>query len=178
MSNLKEKIKALPDNKKHVLLIAVIVVSLLALIAFETMGSSEAAAPKERIIPTAEEYIASTEKQLKSILSQVEGAGDVHVMITLESCYENVFAKDYSNKTDTQKDSSNINVTEELVVVKNTDGEGGVVIKVCEPVVKGVAVVCEGADNIKVKSAITEAVCALFDISSTKVSVTKGQKER
>jgi phenylalanyl-tRNA synthetase beta chain len=60
-------------------------------------------------------------------------------------------------------------------VVKGSDGENGVVIKVYEPVIKGVAVVAQGADNIKVRSAITEAVCALFNISSAKVSVSKGQ---
>lgn len=178
MNDFKERMKSLSDNKKRVLLIAVVVISLLALLTFEATEGSEKTTSGDAVMPTADEYTEATEKELKTILSQVEGAGEVYVMITLESCYENVFAKDYDNKTQTQKDSSDSNVTEELVVVKNPEGENGVVVKVYEPVIKGVAVVCEGADNIKVKSAITEAVCALFDISSTKVSVTKGQKER
>lgn len=178
MNDFKERMKSLSANKKRVLLTAVVIASLVVLFFIETSEISKTTASNDSITPTADEYIESTEKELKTILSQVEGAGEVHVMITLESCYENVFAKDYDNKTQSQKDSSDSNVTEELVVVKNSEGENGVVVKVYEPVVKGVAVVCEGADNIKVKSAITETVCALFDISSTKVSVIKGQKER
>lgn len=178
MNDIKETLKGISDNKKRILLIAVGVICLLVLVIFEASSSAESDRSADKTNISSEEYIAKTEKELSTILSQIEGAGEVYVMIALESCFENVYARDNTNKTNNQKDSSDINVTEELVVVKNSDGEGGVVVKVYEPVVKGVAVVCEGADNIKVKLAITEAVCALFDISSTKVSVTKGQKER
>ncbi len=178
MNDIKERLKSLSDNRKRFLLIAIGVVCLLVLVAFESGGSGKAEHTTERVTPLPDEYIGNTEKELKAILSQVEGAGQVHVMITLESCFENVYAHDYTNKTESQRESNHSNITEELVVVNSSDGEDGVVIKVYEPVIKGVAVVCEGADNVKVKSAITETVCALFDISSAKVSVTKGQKER
>ncbi len=175
MNDIKNKLKSLPDNKKRVLLIVIGVVSLVFLVIFESADSTKKEVNTERVNTLPEVYIENTEKQLKSILSQVADAGEVHVMITLESCYENVYAKDYTSKIEEQKDSSDSDIVEELVVVKNSNGEEGVVVKVYEPVIKGVAVVCEGADNIKVKSAITETVCALFDISSAKVSVTKGQ---
>jgi stage III sporulation protein AG len=51
------------------------------------------------------------------------------------------------------------------------------VVKVYEPTVKGVAVIAEGADSITVKTAITEMVCALFNISTAQVSVEKMCKE-
>ncbi len=177
MSDLKDKIKALSDNKKRVLLIAICIVSLLFLIISESAEEESVSTTSIKTHTAPDEYIKATEKQLENILSQVEGAGKVHVMITLESCYENVYANSYSSKSKNNGDESSDDVTEELVVVKNSDGENGVVIKVYEPVIKGVAVVAQGADNIKVKSAITETVCALFDISSAKVSVTKGHKE-
>ena len=41
------------------------------------------------------------------------------------------------------------------------------------PAVQGVAVVCDGADNSAVRACVTETVSALFDISVSKVSVTK-----
>ena len=46
-------------------------------------------------------------------------------------------------------------------------------VKVYEPAIKGVAVVAQGADNIKVKNAIIQTVCAVFNISSARVSVEK-----
>ena len=64
------------------------------------------------------------------------------------------------------------------MIVKSGSGtEECLVVKVYEPVVKGVAVVAEGADNAQVKKAITETVCALFDISTNKVSVIKKYEE-
>ncbi len=177
MSDLKDKIKALSDNKKRVLLIVICIVSLLFLIISESNENEGTSQQTIKTQTSPDEYIKTTEKELESILSQVEGAGKVHVMITLESCYENVYANSYSSKSKNNGDGTSDDVTEELVVIKNSDGENGVVIKVYEPVIKGVAVVAQGADNIKVKSAITETVCALFDISSAKVSVTKGYKE-
>ena len=177
MNDIRDKLKSLSDNRKRAILIAIGVILLLLLLVLESGDGNDEAVTKSQKTAVAEEYIESTEKQLQKILSQVEGAGEVYVMITLESCYENVYATDYTAKNENQKESSDSNITEELVVVENQDGENGVVIKVYEPVVKGVAVVCQGADSVKVRSAIIETVCALFDISSTKVSVTKGYKE-
>ncbi len=178
MNDIRERLKKLPENRKRIVLIGVGIVCLLILLVFESGDSDKTEVTSGQAATLPDEYVERTEKQLKTILSQVEGAGEVNVMITLESCFENVYARDYATATESRTDSSDSDITEELVVVKGSDGEEGVVIKVYEPVVKGVAVVCEGADNINVKSAITETVCALFDISSAKVSVTKGQKER
>ena len=37
--------------------------------------------------------------QQKGLLETIDGAGEVEVMITLESCYENVYLKDKNLKT-------------------------------------------------------------------------------
>lgn len=93
-------------------------------------------------------------------------------MITLENCYENVYAKGYNEKQDSEENSQKYESEEDYIIVKNgSNNEECLVIKVYEPTVKGVAVIAEGAGNAKVKNAITQTVCALFDIDSTKVSV-------
>ena len=112
------------------------------------------------------------------ILEKIDGAGEVEVMITLESCYENVYAKGYSTQSDVDEAGAQSQITEEYVIVKNgSSTEECLVVKVYEPKIKGVAVVAEGADNAQVKKAITDTVCALFDISSNKVSVIKKYEE-
>ena len=177
MIYLKEKLKSLSENQKKALLIVICGVSLLFLVISEASVDKTEVSPTDNTRISAQEYIESTEKQLENILSQVQGAGRVHVMITLESCYENVYAGSYSSKSKNSGADISSDVAEDLVIVKNNDGENGVIVKVYEPVIKGVAVVCEGADSVKVRSSITETVCALFNISSAKVSVTKGYKE-
>lgn len=126
----------------------------------------------------AEDYIESTEKTLEKLLSDIEGAGKVRVMLTVDTCYENVYAKSYDTKGEkTEKGSENELSEEYIIVKKGSNNEECLVIKVYEPTVKGVAVIAEGADSVKVKTAITDTVCALFNISTAQVSVEKMCKE-
>ena len=37
------------------------------------------------------EYIKEQEEKLKELIEKIDGAGETEVMITLESCYENVY---------------------------------------------------------------------------------------
>ena len=95
-------------------------------------------------------------------------------MITLENCYENVFAKGYKEKNDNKTDSQKSESEEEYIIIKNgSNTEECLVVKVLQPTVKGVAVIAQGAGNAQVKTAITQTICALFDISTAKVSVEK-----
>ncbi|MBQ4604094.1 MAG: stage III sporulation protein AG, partial [Clostridia bacterium] len=61
----------------------------------------------------------------------------------------------------------------EYVIVDGDSGERGIVVRVAEPKIRGVAVVCKGADSETVRSRIVETVTALLDISSARVSVAK-----
>ena len=129
---------------------------------------------KENTEIYSSQYIEKTEKELEALLENISGAGEVKVMITLENCYEYVFAKGYSEKNDSKTDSQKSESEEEYIIVKNgSNNEECLVVKVYEPTVKGVAVIAQGAGNTQVKNAITQTVCALFDISTAKVSVEK-----
>lgn len=175
MSEILKKFKGIKLNKKSLYLILGVVLALILLFAGEMGGStSEREASVTDTATYSAEYIKKTEKELEAMLSEISGAGDVKVMITLESCYENVYAKAYNSEQEQNEKSTEEVLEEEYVILKNgSSNEECLVIKVYEPKIKGVAVVCRGGDNVSVKKAITETVCALFDISSAKVSVTK-----
>ncbi len=175
MNDILNNLKKIKLNKKTAGLVIGFVCAVVLLLVSEISAFSES----EDISYTdtnaySAQYIENTEKELERVLGKIEGAGDVRVMITLQSCYENIYAKSYENEKKQTENSTNENSKEEYVIVKNgSTNEECLVIKVYEPEIKGVAVVCQGADNLKVKTAITETVCALFDISSAKVSVAK-----
>lgn len=178
MIKLVSRFKELPDRKRNIILCIIGAIALLIIVVSELFAGEDIPSPQENRSEYAEDYIERTEKELCSILEDIDGAGRVEVMITLESCYENVYAKGHSTQKDVDDSGEQSQLTEEYVIVKNGSGtEECLVIKVYEPVVKGVAVVAEGADNAQVKKAITETVCALFDISSNKVSVIKKYEE-
>ena len=172
---LKNILSGLKLSKKNIAMIVLAVVVLLLLL-FSELSGDEA---KEKNIDSnatvyAEDYIKETEKRLEGVLSGLNGAGKVKVMITLESCYENVYAKGYTSKSKEGENEESRETAEEYIIVKQgSNNEECLVIKVYEPRVKGVAVIAQGADNINVKQAITDTVCALFDISSASVSVEK-----
>ncbi len=113
-------------------------------------------------ISTEESYRANLEESLVSLIEQMDGAGETAVMITLVSGEESIYAQD-TTESDTQ-------TTQSHVLLENGEALTETVLT---PEVCGVAVLCEGGDNIVVVAKITSLVTALFDISSTRVSVEK-----
>ena len=95
-------------------------------------------------------------------------------MITLESGNEDVYLHNYDYGEDIDEvGAGNREVKDEYVIVDSGGTENGIVIRVEEPKIRGVAVVCEGGGNAYVKTQIISTVTALLDISSARVSVAK-----
>ena len=173
MNDLLKNIKKLNIGKKNIVLVAIAALIMLLLLVSElfTSDNNENLSKENTEIYSAQ-YIEKTEKELEALLEKINGAGDVRVMITLENCYENIYAKGSKEKRDDTENSMKYESEDEYIIVKNgSNTEECLVIKVLQPTIKGVAVVAQGAGNATVKNAITQTVCALFDISSAKVSV-------
>ena len=175
MNDLFNNLKNLKIGKKNIVLIIIAILIMVLLFLSELFAEKNTeAVSKENTEIYSTQYIEKTEKELEALLEKISGAGEVRVMITLENCYENVFAKGYSEKKDEKTDSQKSESEEEYIIIKNgSNNEECLVIKVLQPTVKGVAVIAQGAGNVQVKNAIIQTVCALFDISSAKVSVEK-----
>ncbi len=110
-----------------------------------------------------DDYAQKTEKQLEELISCIQGAGKTKVMVTLECSDENVYATEEKSK-DSSYESS-------VVIVENQDGENGVLLKITQPKIRGVAVVCSGGASPTVKQSIIETITAVLDISSARVSI-------
>lgn len=108
-----------------------------------------------------DEYVTQTENKLQSLISSIEGAGETKIMITIESGEENIYARDINSEKS------------EYVVIKSNSVEGGMLLKTVRPEIRGVAVVCEGGDNAKVRIDIINAVCSSLGVSSAKISIAK-----
>ncbi len=175
MNDILNNLKNLKLGKKNIILVSVAIFIILLLLVSEILTENNTGSvSKENTEVYSSQYIEKAEKELEVLLENISGAGEVKVMITLENCYENVFAKGYTEKIDNKTDSQKSESKEEYIIVKNgSSNEECLVVKVYEPTVKGVAVIAQGAGNTQVKNAITQTVCALFDISTAKVSVEK-----
>ncbi len=128
-------------------------------------------------------YVEETEERLENILTAVEGAGKVKVMITVAASEKEILGKDREsvsgNLTETDSEGgsrSNVENQVQEEVIYLTDGEGNripYVVQTQLPQVTGVVVVAQGAGNEVIKENIIEAVEVLFNLSKHKIKVIK-----
>ena len=57
------------------------------------------------------------------------------------------------------------------IIVKTDNGEEGMLLKVTQPKIRGVAIVCRGGNSPQVRQSITDTVTAVLDISSARVNI-------
>lgn len=163
-SNLNEFLKKYVNNKS-VYIIIIIGIVFMFLPELGTQRKSDKKAPS---------YGAySDEERLCGILSRIDGAGEVSVMITYygTSSYDVAFEQKQNTAS---SDKETAQSTENSVIL--SDGTPLVKGEVY-PKAKGVVIVAEGAGGIQVRKAITDAACAALDIAPYRVCVLEG-KER
>lgn len=174
LKNFTIFLKNLTKNKKNLWLICMLGIIGIVLIGFSDTFSKENSNSNDTISElNCEKYISFLEKRTKEMLSSVEGAGRCKVMITADVSCENEFAVNESVSQEKNQNNFDIQNQSEIVFVENGGQKQALVRKVYEPKIRGVLVLCEGADNPKIKEMITFAVQTVLGVSSNKVSVTK-----
>lgn len=119
--------------------------------------------------------IEETEERLALVLSEIDGVGDVRVMISYEGGMKKVIA--YDTITSNDKTSASGKETEytsenKSPVTINVSGTSSpLVLQELKPEIVGVIVVAEGAGNIRVRLDLLSAVKTVLNISSDKVEV-------
>lgn len=166
--NIKEK---LFENKKLAFIIILGLCGIILICISEVSNTKTVSDEVETQSNAADEteYVEKLEERLTDIISSIEYAGQVKVMVTLKGSNENVYAVNENIKND---ENSN-NYSNNYVIIDNKNIKEGIRIKVLEPEIRGVAVVCTGGDNPQVVEQITKAVTTVLGIGSNKVSVSK-----
>lgn len=156
----QEGIKSL-QKYKYMALILLLGIFLMALPGQEQ--------PQPEPVPqeTAEPAL---QQSLTEILSRVEGAGKVEILLTEAAGARTVYQTD--------QDSSVSEQTEELrrntVLVTGADrGETGLIQQQIPPTYQGAVVLCQGADKAQVRLSMVEAVMSATGLSSDKITVLK-----
>ncbi len=123
-------------------------------------------------------YERDLEARLSEILSKVQGAGEVSVMITTSKSSELVVSENIeeSNNLISETDANNgLRTTEQKTTKKSTQvlgqNETPLVLTELVPQISGVIIVSEGAGNIITKDALIRSVSTLLEIPTYKVEV-------
>ena len=168
-----ETFQRLKKDKKALLTVVVGVLGML-LVLLSELPISESGKDKKDNVSQSEFYSDDLERETEKLISQIEGAGKVSVMLTYEATEETVWAKEVNEKNEGENSTD---VEEKYIIVDTSQGESGLAIKIIYPKIRGVAVVCSGGDDPIVNSRIKSLVSALFDIGSNRISIARRAEE-
>ena len=115
---------------------------------------------------------AELEARLSRVLSKIDGAGEVEVVLTLKSGPQQVLAQDVDTTLDDRGTQSALT---SVVISRGGGEEEAVVIQQLSPQYQGALVVCSGGDDPQVRLRIVEAVAALTGLGADQISVCKGK---
>ena len=163
------KLRALWEKGKFALLVLGLGVLLLLWPSGE--GRTEVSSSE----PTAEETAAAQQKEMERILSRIEGTGELHLMLTLESDGQRTLAENAEESAGGSAEAPESQSRRETVILSVSGGEEVVVTRRESPVYRGALVVCQGADRAEVKLAVTRAVAALTGLGADRITVVKCQ---
>ncbi len=172
---IKEKISEIFKRDKKLCIIVTIGIIGILLIALSELPSLKNEVSKVKSPDTEQNisYEKELEARLTKILSEVDGAGKVSVMVTLYSQGVSEFATNSTADVKSQQDLSQEKTENEYVIIDGVNGDECVALRSTVPEVQGVVVVCSGGDNGTVKNNITNAVSDLLGISTSSVTVIK-----
>lgn len=154
----REKLRALPRKYPYMIL------SVLAGILLMTWPQ-----PKQKPVESTVQEGASQEsleQSLEEILGRVSGAGRVEVLLSVQEGECVLYQTDeILGPQDTRRDT---------VLVTDADRrESGLVRQVKPPVYRGAVIVCQGAENPRVKLSVVEAVKSVTGLSADRITVLK-----
>ena len=161
-----------PENKKmrsNMMLALFAGILLLAAGKGLPLGKTEAAEqkPVDREIVSADREV---EQRMAAFLSEIEGAGQVDVLLTYRQTTEKTIARN-----ETREENGETLRTEETAVLleDETGATQPLVLTEAGPVVEGVVIAAQGADSPAVAAALNQAAQALLDVPAHKVAVLK-----
>ena len=116
------------------------------------------------------ELSISVEDRLEKILSQIDGAGRVEVMLTIAFGEEKLYQYD----EDTSVSDTTNSIRKTVVTVTDSQrNETGLIRQINPPVYMGAVIICQGAENPTIKLAIVDAVSKATGLGANEISVLK-----
>lgn len=159
-----EKCIAFVKKYRHVALIFAVGVVLMLL---PDGGERQQTTPTRSENTSVGFSLEDTERRLEELLGNMQGVGQVNVMLTLEQGSTLSLAQ---NSADSRRDTE-IQRQNDVLTVDRADGEDVVVTQERYPVYQGAVVVCQGAGDSAVRLGVIEAVSVLTGLGSDEITV-------
>lgn len=176
MEALKEKLKAVwvkLKTVKNIEIIAGLVIIAIMVLIYSTVTSKSAETEAASTETAASEtsITDNLESRLASILSEIDGAGDVRIMITYASTAKLVTATDENDYSTSTTNGSSTTSTSTSTSTPVVSGSELIVIEQQMPDIIGVIIVAEGAANIKVRLNLVSAASTALGIKANSIQI-------
>lgn len=185
---LISEFKKLLDDKKITNLLTIALVIAFIILAlnvfypdmFKKEDIKSTLSEEVEINNIKDEYEEAQKEELKSILEDMYGVGEVKVMISFKSGESKVLAYNSSKQVvsteekDTEGGTRVSNQTDDgsTVVMTNEGGDNEpFIVETYKPKIEGIMILAEGASDSKIKYDIQKAVSSLYGLSAEKVNV-------
>ena len=107
-------------------------------------------------------------QKLESILSKIQGVGDVNVFINYSESSEVVAMYNENSKSSTTEETDS---QKDIIYQENEGVKTPMTKKVVEPKIEGAIITAKGANNIDIKTNIIQAVEAVTGLATHKIQV-------
>lgn len=158
---LRKKAVKMGGKYRYVLLILLIGVCLMLIP--DLSAKHESAEPSVQ----KQEAQPSLTQQLEQILSQIKGAGQVSVMLTVAE------GERIRYQTDDTYTGTDLQRQDTVLITDQDRAQSGLVQRIDPPTYRGAVIVCQGADSPAVRLAILEAVAKVTGLDSSRISILK-----
>lgn len=166
-AGLNQKLQVL-GKFKYPLAILLLGLVLLVWPTKETEAPETAAAPAETVLVSGDGP-EQLEQRLAALLSNMEGAGRVEVLLQYAAGPRTVYQTDSTQEVTDGSDEKTTAVTIETV----QSDDGPVVVQTMEPTFLGAIIAAEGADQASVRLDLVNAVSSLTGLGADRITVIK-----
>lgn len=137
-------------------------------------GRTDETKPTEAVKTDAADYRTRTEAELEQILSQIEGAGRVRVMLTLRAGPETVYQTDVSSQSQSEDGKTSVSSkTETVILSRGSSYNEPAVVRERYPQFQGALIVSEGGGSAGIRLQLVSAVSALLGLGTDQITVVK-----
>ena len=176
---MNEKIKKVLHNPRLLMIVGLFGIALIFISSLFNSESTGSKADNTTSEFASEQYCATIENEIKDLVTGITGDKRPTVVITLESgirySYVSADETDTSSATGSTTDQSSESKKQSYITIKTADGgEQPLVVTEIMPVVRGVAIICNGGNNEIIAEKIKKAVTAALNITSKRVYISGG----
>lgn len=151
-----------------------------ALLLWPSSGEKKTQKAQEELQQSSQsedQWLVQMEQELSETLSQIAGAGDVKVMLSLRTGMQSIYQSDTEETTQDSDTGQSRAISQKTVVLSDGQSEQAAVSQTIYPCFQGAVVISQGADQPAVKLDLVNAVSSLTGLGTDKITVIKMKHE-